>query len=309
MLDGRGRPRTLYGTKKDRRTVECYVGAKEGEAFQVQVEGRPAANSCHEASFYVGEHCVSQISLGWGPFDHTASDCRVSAHDVCSLLFAKLTTTDNPDNGIRDAEEVARLGSIRMSVQRLVDVREELTPEEPSEDEDDDDEDAEELLPSHTIYEKAQKVGAIGFAAGPKRTRKMEAKYHLCGTPDPAFEQIDFIFHCMTRVGLQVKNLIPGKRRQKGGQSQYSTRMPPDMQKIKKEHGERKRRRREREARDHERDDTDAEKAALKRKLQKLKERKAELQRQEGSSSRAKVEPVAFDFTQGGTAHEPILVE
>ncbi|KAK0560804.1 hypothetical protein OC861_006117 [Tilletia horrida] len=239
MLDGRGRPRKLYGTKKDGRTVECY----------------------------------------------------------------------NPDNGIRDAEEVARLGSIRMSVQRLVDVREELTPEEPSEDEDDDDEDAEELLPSHIIYEKAQKVGAIGFAAGPKRTRKMEAKYHLCGTPDPAFEQIDFIFHCMTRVGLQVKNLIPGKRRQKGGQSQYSTRMPPDMQKIKKEHGERKRRRREREARDHERDDTDAEKAALKRKLQKLKERNAELQRQEGSSSRAKVEPVAFDFTQGGTAHEPILVE
>ncbi|KAK0565928.1 hypothetical protein OC861_003516 [Tilletia horrida] len=322
MLDDEGNPRKLYAVKKDGHTIECYVEATEGEAFQVRVEGGPPEWSGHQIRLEVGDIPVKTVICGRGSPAYTARDVRVDAEKVRPLLFAASSITDDEVNSIRDLHHIARLGSVRLQLFRLMDVRLNTTPSSSH-----GSNCAKQLVPRKAIYEKAKKVGSVGFAAGPERPRR-KGPVRYSGTPDPRHTTIQFVFHCMTRVGLQVRNLIPLEQAQHEALGEPSTSTPRTRKRMRdreaqedeeRAHAERdreaqqreaqERETREREARDRQQAEIDEEKADLQRRLRMLQEREADLQRQEQSSSQVKVERAAFDFSQGGTSQQPILIE
>ncbi|KAK0549354.1 hypothetical protein OC845_003156 [Tilletia horrida] len=308
MLDGNGKPLKQYVTTK-------VVEATEGDAFAVQMEHSASQKQWYQMTTWAGEH----------------------------LVFAKLDITDDESDSILDRKYAARLASVKVTVDRLVDVSlESASPWRPEEEI--------QLGSEQAIHETAKKVGALGFTSGPKQVCQMGRQYYD-GVPDPKFSTITFIFHCMTRVGLQVRKLIPLDEREDGSRNRASSstrggheEMQYGEEQIReaRERETRDREAREREARDRETRECEArdrearereardrearerrareqeqavideERAELQRKVRELEERSAQLQQQEegqGSSTRVKVEKLVFDFSTGGRPEQPILID
>ncbi|KAK0565929.1 hypothetical protein OC861_003517 [Tilletia horrida] len=336
MLDGNGKALKLYVTKK-------VVEATEGDAFAVQMEHSASQKQWYRMTTWAGEHCVGGKILPPLCFRVTHQEHRVDEKHVCPLMFAKLDITDDESNSIRDRDYAARLASVKVTVERLVNVSLESASPWRLEEEI-------QLGPEQAIHESAKKVGALGFTSGPKQVCQMGRQYYD-GVPDPKFSTITFIFHCMTRVGLQVRKLIPLDEREDGSRNRASSstrgghdEMQYGEEQIReaRERETREREAREREARDRETRECEArdrearereardretrerrareqeqavideERAELQRKVRELEERSAQLQQQkegQGSSTRVKVEKLVFDFSTGGRPEQPILID
>lgn len=198
--------------------------------------------------------------------------------------------TDDESNSIRDRDYAARLASVKVTVERLVNVSLESASPWRLEEEI-------QLGPEQAIHESAKKVGALGFTSGPKQVCQMGRQYYD-GVPDPKFSTITFIFHCMTRVGLQVRKLIPLDEREDGSRNRASSstrgghdEMQYGEEQIReaRERETRDREAREREARDRERRECEArDREAREREARDREAREREARDRETRERRAR---------------------
>ncbi|KAK0558305.1 hypothetical protein OC844_005251 [Tilletia horrida] len=179
----------LYGVKSDDRTVECYVEAKEGAQFSVEV------HSASEATLFLSE---LQLGDGWrDSWIHEAGNGAVnhdhrliSERQAVPLLFAKAETTDTERDAIRDPEKVSDLGSITVTIRRLLGTYNKKEYEFRQQ----------HLKPEQPVYERVKKTGAAF---------DVEPSIQVKSVTDYTFLPIRFIFRAEVRLALQLKGYIP----------------------------------------------------------------------------------------------------
>ncbi|KAE8258537.1 hypothetical protein A4X03_0g4344 [Tilletia caries] len=231
--------------------IHAYIEAKEGEEFSVQIIDSLNARCTYSAALFLGLHeTVAQ-----------------------TLMFSKPAVTDDEANSIRNPAEVAGLGMISIIVRKVLQTYPcvQLYPQDV-------------LGPQKAVYERTKQLGAVQISAGPTinkpRTEQVGCIY------DDTFPPTEFVFHCTTRIGLQLNGIIPVET------------APTAKQK-----------------RTREEEELDAEEQRLQKELENLKKRRrviagdtdnAENARPDENAIRVKREKRAFDFSTGGTRENPL---
>ncbi|CAD6912708.1 unnamed protein product [Tilletia laevis] len=207
--------------------------------------------------------------------DSLNARCTYSAALFLGLqfMFSKPAVTDDEANSIRNPAEVAGLGMISIIVRKVLQTYPcvQLYPQDV-------------LGPQKAVYERTKQLGAVQISAGPTinkpRTEQVGCIY------DDTFPPTEFVFHCTTRIGLQLNGIIPVET------------APTAKQK-----------------RTREEEELDAEEQRLQKELENLKKRRrviagdtdnAENARPDENAIRVKREKRAFDFSTGGTRENPL---
>ncbi|CAD6984976.1 unnamed protein product [Tilletia controversa] len=255
--------------------IHAYIEAKEGEEFSVQIIDSLNARCTYSAALFLGLQFVSsQLSYpGGGGGALTIKDRPISETVAQTLMFSKPAVTDDEANSIRNPAEVAGLGMISIIVRKVLQTYPcvQLYPQDV-------------LGPQKAVYERTKQLGAVQISAGPTinkpRTEQVGCIY------DDTFPPTEFVFHCTTRIGLQLNGIIPVET------------APTAKQK-----------------RTREEEELDAEEQRLQKELENLKKRRrviagdtdnAENARPDENAIRVKREKRAFDFSTGGTRENPL---
>ncbi|KAE8252036.1 hypothetical protein A4X13_0g3731 [Tilletia indica] len=295
VLNGSGNPMPFYGVRREGRLVEAYTEAKEGEKFAVKIDS-PVLDGTYIARLEIGGQLVREVVCKSQSEPVTIQHRQISETEAETLKFAKVVATgeypdyphselrwsdrksslpaDDEVQGVRDLAEVDRMCQIHIIVNK--EVRKGQSHQASFSKND--------LVPKKEVYEKAKKVGAVQFSAGPIVASKAPPRYYK-PIYDSAFPRVEFKIRCITRVGLQLRKFIPFEKEEK-------KKRPKEAEGV------------------------DALEKYLENELDRVKKRKRALEDAESSGSsgaqgrsNVKVEPVAFDFSRGGTAENPLDID
>ncbi|KAE8263160.1 hypothetical protein A4X09_0g7301 [Tilletia walkeri] len=300
VLDSSGHPMRFYGVKREGQLVEAYIEAREGEHFYFKVDSfAHAQNGIYALSFKAGgQSCEDQlwrvpsqpiilrgrrisanevetlVSILFRSFlkpDATIlSDQVSSSHDTLThQKFCKALTTDDEVKGIRDLAEIDRMGEISVTLRRTTS-QTLYAPSIPTT----------EYAPAKAIYEKTKKLGVVQFGSGP--TVPSTTVCTASCTFDPNFV-LNFKIHCAGRVRMQLLGYIPSEQ-------------------------ECKRRRDEEMAAEEKRLENELSEVRKRRRVQRNADNSG-MQSGEASTSSAKTEPNEFDFSSGGAANDPLIID
>ncbi|KAE8232921.1 hypothetical protein CF326_g2043 [Tilletia indica] len=271
VLNGSGNPMPFYGVRREGRLVEAYTEAKEEETFAVRIDCF-ILDGTYSARLDIGGQMVESRLCDFQDGPTTIKHRQISQTEAETLKFAKVVTTDDEVQGVRDLAEVDRMSEMCIIMNKVC----QKEPKEASFPHQD-------LGPKQQIYEKAKKVGAVQFSAGPvipsTAPSRLKIKY------DSAFPPVEFKIRCITRVGLQLRKYIAFEKEEK-------KKRPKEAEEV------------------------DALEKYLEGELDKVKKRKRALEDAESSGSsgaqgrsNVKAEPIAFDFSRGGTAENPLDID
>ncbi|KAE8220102.1 hypothetical protein CF319_g6319 [Tilletia indica] len=271
VLNGSGKPMPFYGVRREGRSVEAFTEAKEGENFAVRIDSS-VLDGTYSAKLVIGGRWVRTRICDFLDWPVTIKHRHISETEAETLRFAKVVTTDDEVEGMRDITEVDRMCQVCITVTKVCKKK----PTQASFTHQD-------LSPKQQIYEKAKKVGAVQFSAGPTIASKAPRIWKT--TEDSAFPRVEFKIRCITRVGLQLRKYIPFEKEEKKKRPQEA-------------------------------EEVDALEKYLENELDKVKKRKRALEDAESSGSsgaqgrsNVKAEPIAFDFSRGGTAENPLDID
>ncbi|CAD6947864.1 unnamed protein product, partial [Tilletia controversa] len=279
ILDSAGNPMRLYGVKRSLlHRVEAYVEAKEGEQFSVKVNCL-FRKGTHAVYLHLGQQYITGAVCKPSHWPVNLKERQISENEAQTLMFSKPAVTDDETNSIRKPEDVAKLGVVSVQLRRV-------NNEQPMKESFPD----ASIGPQQAVYERAKKVGAIQFSAGPTIQRRNPGKAQCI--IDPLFPQVFLDFHCTTCLGLQLLGHIPMDEAEISSPS--------------------KKRSREEEEKN-EAENIEAEERRLRNELETLERRRRLLSNASGSGSAGtrtktsrssvpvKKEKRKFDFTHGGT--------
>ncbi|KAE8245266.1 hypothetical protein A4X13_0g6013 [Tilletia indica] len=269
ILDGNGNPMRLYGIKREGRLVEAYLEAKEDEQFSVKVDSSDLFGSYSVRLELGGQWCESHLC--WLTQWPTIIQGRqISESEAETLKFRRTAITDDEMHSIRDPAEVDRVGEISIKLRRVTSERPCSPPSFPTT----------ALGPTKAICEKIKKLGALQFSAGPT-VPSPDSPFVRC-TYDANFLMI-FKISCFTRFGLQLLGLIPSDH-------EYKRRREEIMEAVEK------------------RLQNEINELRRWRRLYSGSEHSG-MQASEASTSSVKTEPAEFDFSSGGTADNPLIID
>ncbi|KAE8245263.1 hypothetical protein A4X13_0g6009 [Tilletia indica] len=270
VLDSSGHPMRFYGVKREGQLVEAYIEAREGEHFYVKVDSfAHAQNGIYALSFKAGGQSCEDQLWCVPSQPIILRGRRISANEVETLKFCKALTTDDEVKGTRDLAEIDRMGEISVTLRRTTS----QTLYAPSIL-------TTEYAPTKAIYEKTKKLGVVQFGSGP--TVPSTTVCVASCTFDPNFV-LNFKIHCAGRVRMQLLGYIPSEQ-------------------------ESKRRRDEEMAVEEKRLENELSEVRKRRRLQRNADNSG-MQSGEASTSSAKTEPTEFDFSSGGAANDPLIID
>ncbi|CAD6946002.1 unnamed protein product, partial [Tilletia controversa] len=279
ILDSAGNPMRLYGVDRSLRRVEAYVEAEVGEKFSVKIDCLFLHRETHVAYLYLGQQYITGAICKPDLWPVDLKERQISENEAQTLMFSKPAMTDDETNSIRKPEDVAKLGVVSVQLRR-VDSQQPMKDSFP---------DA-SIGPQQAVYERAKKVGAIQFSAGPKIQRPSPGKAQCI--IDPSFPPVFLDFHCTTRLGLQLLGHIPMDGADISSRSKKRSREEEEKNEAEK---------------------IEAEERRLRNELEILEQRRRSLGNASGSGSAGmrtktsrssvpvKKEKRKFDFTHGGT--------
>ncbi|KAL9931223.1 hypothetical protein V8E36_009900 [Tilletia maclaganii] len=184
LLNQHEQPQRIYKEHLTGTKVTCFVEAEEGDRF---MGGKWVGGFCH--------------NTGDGEWTATHRWRTVAQDTVQPFLFAPARVTDDDQTGVKDITKVAAMADVTLEVRRLLDA----TPVELSSGDDSD------LFEGDAAHEKAVKVGTVAFSTGPSQ-RGFTSRTAFTSIDDPLFPPIEFVFHCVTKLGLRIHATMPAER-------------------------------------------------------------------------------------------------
>ncbi|KAE8257235.1 hypothetical protein A4X03_0g4738 [Tilletia caries] len=197
VLDSAGKPMRFYSVREEDNLVQACVEAKDGEQFSIRLDTTDRSSN-YSAKLQLGGQHISSTFVKPSYWPVAIKDRRISETEGQRLMFSKAAVTDDDKDSIRDPIAVTGLGEITIIIRKVLSTLLKGKRTYPK---------SQHIGPQKAIYEKAKKVGAIQFGAGP--TVNKPRTNSVKPTHDDRFVPIEFKIQCATRIGLQLLGHIP----------------------------------------------------------------------------------------------------
>ncbi|KAL9931238.1 hypothetical protein V8E36_009915 [Tilletia maclaganii] len=200
VLDRYEEPKEIYAVRREGSSVYGFVEAEEGEEFIVRVRCRRTNGNRYYTSLLLGgikAHGQSHAARE-ARWTYLHRDRAISADEREAFRIVKANITDDDQaEAIHDLYTAASLTNITLVVEKVLKVvRGERTRFEKT-----------DLSPRKPVHETVQKVGMINFAGGTV-TKQENSRQGERPILDPSAKPINFVFHAVTRVGLELRHLV-----------------------------------------------------------------------------------------------------
>ncbi|KAE8252039.1 hypothetical protein A4X13_0g3737 [Tilletia indica] len=204
LQSNKEKPLPLYGiVKEGTEKVSCYVEAVDGEAFQITYFFDNTSMPKRASLFMGGQYMRDQYTLA-GCSSRTIYRAALPDSGWRALTFAKPTTSGDDSNAsiVKDQAKLADFGVVELKFEGLIsckytqrrDVPSTFTDKSP------------EACVIHEQNKKA--IGSLDVTLGallpPPKTG---GDYAVIENPDA--KPCIFRFACLSRLGLQLKGLVP----------------------------------------------------------------------------------------------------
>ncbi|KAE8220066.1 hypothetical protein CF319_g6352 [Tilletia indica] len=196
----------LYGVVNERPgKLGCYVEAVDGEAFQITYSFDNTSMPKRASLFLGGKYVRSQYTLA-GQTGHTMYRAKSAGSGFRALTFAKPTTSGDDTNAsvVKDQVKLADFGVVELKVEELISCkykeknhahRSIITGKSPE---------------ACVIHEKSKKaIGSLDVTLGALLPQPKASRHTVNGIINPDKKPSIFRFACMSRLGLQLKGLVP----------------------------------------------------------------------------------------------------
>ncbi|KAE8264788.1 hypothetical protein A4X09_0g6859 [Tilletia walkeri] len=206
LQSNKDQPLPIYGVVNEGPgNLGCHVEAVDGEAFQITYSFDNTSMPKRVSLFLGGKFMHDQYVLA-GKTGRTMYRARLAGSGYRALTFAKPTTSGDDTNVsiVKDQAKLADFGVVELKVEELIScqytekkhARRSISTNKSPE--------------ARVIHEKSKKaIGSLDVTLGALLPQSQNRRYKGNGIINPDKKPSIFRFACMTRLGLQLKGLVP----------------------------------------------------------------------------------------------------
>ncbi|KAE8220110.1 hypothetical protein CF319_g6325 [Tilletia indica] len=204
LQSNKDQPLPLYGVVKEGTgKVSCYVEAVDGEAFQITYSFDDTSMPKRGSLYLGGQYVLCDQYTFAGCSSRTIYRAALPDSGWRALTFAKPTTSGDDSNAsvVKDQAKLADFGVVELKVEELIsceytegrNVPSSLTDKSPE---------------AFVIHEQSKKaIGSLDVTLGALLPQPKTGRYTAVENPNT--KPCTFRFACMSRLGLQLKGLVP----------------------------------------------------------------------------------------------------